>query len=89
MHGYVSLEVYLRLVRGKWADNWMDLIYAETWEWVQLGQISIRLVACLKRETCLKSLVTAHDIQVAVRFSILADTRSGPVSLVGSREDRR
>ena len=53
------------------------------------GQISIRLVACLKRETCLKNLVTARDIQIAVCFSIFADTRSGPVALVGSREDRR
>ena len=51
MHGCVSREVYLR-VGGKSAENWMDLIYAGTWEWVQLGQISIRLVACLKRETC-------------------------------------
>ena len=42
-----------------------------------------------KERDMLKSLVTAHDILVAVCFSILADTRSGPVALARSREDKR
>ena len=42
-----------------------------------------------KERDMLKSLVTAGDILVAVCFSILADTRSGPVALAGSREDKR
>ena len=42
-----------------------------------------------KERDMLRSLVTACDILVAVCFSILADTRSGPVALAGSREDKR
>ena len=37
----------------------------------------------------LKSLVTDGVILVAVNFNILADTPSGPLDLVVSRDDRR
>ena len=68
----------------------MDLIYAGTWEWVQLYSADFHSLGSLPKERdMLKSLVTAGDILVAVCFCILADTGSRPVALAGSREDKR